>query len=190
MKRETRVIVLVVLFILSAGIGAYIYAGQKGSYPVADKYVPAKTDAVSSPSKNITVYTYMIAIENDKPLLKEVENQVDSKGDLVKSAFNLLIEEVDTDDLANPIPEGTSILGLNIKDGLLTLDFSREIVDNFSGGSEDEGLLLESILKTAAQFKNIRQVQLMVEGKPLDTLGHLDFSGPLDVNKTGIEYGE
>ena len=89
----------------------------------------------------------------------------------------------------NPIPRGTRLLSLKVKDGLATVDLSREFSDNFSGGAEDEALCISSILRTLSQFPEIKKVLFEVEGKPLDTLGHLELDGPQDVNWVGTGMG-
>jgi spore germination protein GerM len=78
------------------------------------------------------------------------------------------------------IPVGTKLLGLEIKDRIAYANFSREIKDNFSGGSMSEALLLNSIVHTLTQFNDVDKVQILIEGKKIESLGgHLDISQPL-----------
>lgn len=188
MKKETIIIVAVVIFVLCIGLGAYIFAGQKSPDVPAPLINPVSPPNVSI-DKHDTVKIYMIGVENNNPVLKPVDIDLNTGEDPVKFTFQSMVEEVDTADLANPIPEGTKLIGLTVENELLSLNFSREFIDNFPGGSENESLLINSILKTAAQFPNIRKVKLSVDSKPVDTLGHLDLSEPLGVDMIGTEYG-
>jgi spore germination protein GerM len=101
-----------------------------------------------------------------------------------------LVEQGDGKDASNPIPEGTRLLGLTVENGLATVDLSREFQDNFVGGSQGEALVVGTILRTLGQFPEVRRIRILVEGKPIDSLGHLDLSGPLDVDSVGTGFGD
>jgi spore germination protein GerM len=132
---------------------------------------------------------YRVVVKNNEARLEAVKVKPISGKTPVKSAILRLIMEENGKDSANPIPEGTKLLSLKVADGLATVDFSKEFRDKFSGGSEAEGMTVDAILRTLGQFPEVKQVQLLVEGKPLDTLGHLDLSKPLDVSGAGPNTG-
>ena len=79
------------------------------------------------------------------------------------------------------LPKGTKVLGVRLgTSGLAVADFSRELVDNFPGGSQTEQLLLASIVNTLTQFRSVRRVVITVEGKSVDSIGgHIDLEEPL-----------
>ena len=82
--------------------------------------------------------------------------------------------------LVRTMPPGTVLRNIRIKDGLATVDFSRELKSGQSGGATDELLTVYSIVDTLTQFPTVHRVQILVEGKRLQTLaGHLDIGGPL-----------
>lgn len=64
---------------------------------------------------------------------------------------------------------------------LLYLDFSQELVSGLNGGSTMELVTLGALLKTiAVDFPEIEQVQLLVDGLEVETLGgHVDVTRPL-----------
>lgn len=83
-----------------------------------------------------------------------------------------------------PFPQGTRLLRVSVKDGLAEVDFSRELIDNFPGGSTTEAWIVESLCKTLAQFSDIEKVVILVEGKRIDTIGeHIDLSEPVAVRQ-------
>ena len=94
-----------------------------------------------------------------------------------QNALNSLTGRADS-----PLPSGTKLLSIRLADGLATVDFSQELRDNFTGGDSDETHTVNAILRTLGQFPTIDRVQLLVDGKPLDSLGGLlDLSSPLPV---------
>lgn len=82
-----------------------------------------------------------------------------------------------------PLPKGTRLLSLNIdKTGLATADFSPEFEKNFPGGDTQEAQVINSVLQTLGQFPNVRNVQFLVDGKKVASLGGTqDLDDPLPV---------
>lgn len=79
------------------------------------------------------------------------------------------------------IPVGTVLRDINVRpDGLAIVDFSRDLVDNFVGGSESERLVVYSIVNTLAQFPTVDRVSILVEGQEVSTLaGHVETAEAL-----------
>lgn len=83
-------------------------------------------------------------------------------------------------ELEPTLPVGTKLLDIDIRDGLCTVDFSRELVERHSGGSETEYLTVYSIVNTLTQFSTVEQVQILVEGRIIKTIaGHVGVATPL-----------
>lgn len=81
-------------------------------------------------------------------------------------------------------PQGVRLLRASAENGTLQLDFSQELTQNFEGGSDEEAALINAITSTAGSFPNIQRVQILVEGKPIESLGgHIDLSQALPVNR-------
>ena len=79
------------------------------------------------------------------------------------------------------IPPGTRLMDIKIEDGLATVDFSEAIKSKHPGGSAGESLTIGSIVNTLTQFPTVQKVQILVEGRVVETLaGHLDISKPLE----------
>ena len=84
------------------------------------------------------------------------------------------------ENLEPTIPRGTKVLSLEIEAGLATADFSTEVQDNFIGGSQLESHLVTAIIKTLTQFEEIQQVQILVEGEKVESIGgHVLINEPL-----------
>jgi spore germination protein GerM len=109
------------------------------------------------------------------------ETQVISVNDHpAKEAIERLIAGTKQPDLVSVIPNGTKLRSISIKNHIAYVDFNDKLVKNNSGGSAGEILLVGAIVNTLTEFPEIQKVQLLVEGKKIDTItGHLDTSEPL-----------
>ncbi len=83
----------------------------------------------------------------------------------------------------SPLPRGTRLRSVHIRDGLATVDFSRSPVDEI-GGEEAQAQALEALQRTLGQFPNVSSLQITVHGKPLPAIGEA-AGGPVDVIRPG-----
>ncbi len=71
--------------------------------------------------------------------------------------------------ISTAIPPGTRLLGLAIRDGIATVDLSREF--EAGGGSASAFRRLGQVVYTLTQFPTVRAVLFQVEGKTVTTFG-------------------
>jgi hypothetical protein len=71
--------------------------------------------------------------------------------------------------LSSGIPSGTKLLGLAIKNGVATVDFSSEFESG--GGSASATYRLGQVTYTLTQFPTVRAVLFQVEGRTVTTFG-------------------
>lgn len=186
--KKSVIIPAVIIIAVCAGYLTYQYsAPQVKEHPTPEAPSQIEVEDHSSQAK---VKVYRVVVKDNTAILRAVEKTVPEGKDPKEIALRQLIEQGNGKDSSNPIPEGTRLLDMKVKDGLAVVNLSREFRDNFQGGSEAEGLAIGAILRTLGQFPDIKRVRLLVEEEPLDTLGHLDLSGPLDVDWVGSEYGD
>jgi spore germination protein GerM len=83
------------------------------------------------------------------------------------------------------LPAGTQVRSAYISGKDAYVDFSSELKSGFSGGSTEEYLLIASVVRTVAEnFPDISRVQILVEGKTMDSLGgHYEITEPLPVGE-------
>jgi germination protein M len=67
------------------------------------------------------------------------------------------------------IPEGTTFLGLDVKNGVATVDLSLEY--GSGGGSLSMMTRLAQVVFTLTQFPSVEGVNFKLDGKPIDVLG-------------------
>lgn len=97
-----------------------------------------------------------------------------------KTAMELLIAGTKNVELVSVMPSGTKLKNISIKNKIAYVDFNDKLIKNNSGGSAEEILLVAGIINTLTEFKEIQKVQIMVDGKKIDTIsGHLDIGEPL-----------
>jgi germination protein M len=81
-----------------------------------------------------------------------------------------------------PLPEGTKLRSLKIEGDTATVDLSKEYKSNFAGGDELESITVQAITGTMGEFKGVKQVQFLLEGAKIDSLGgNIAFDIPVPV---------
>lgn len=71
--------------------------------------------------------------------------------------------------MVSSIPQGTTFLGLSIKDGVATVDLSKEYASG--GGSLSMMMRLAEVIFTLTQFPTVDGVNFKLDGKAIDVLG-------------------
>jgi spore germination protein GerM len=92
--------------------------------------------------------------------------------------------------LVSAIPKGTTLRAVYVNErGEAYVDLSKEVRDAHTGGTEDERLTIYAIVNAlTANLPSIMSVQLLVDGKEVDTLaGHIDLRRPLSKNPAIVE---
>ena len=79
------------------------------------------------------------------------------------------------------IPTGTSILDVKLDNKVLTVNFSKELLDI---SSEYEEAMIESIVYTLTSIEGIDKVNIQVEGKELTKLPHSKKNIPTSLDKS------
>lgn len=138
---------------------------------------PGGQNGTQPPEQKLSLAVYYVKLtENDTYLVREV-HQAPQAQDAVKAALEELIN-------ANPVipgaarvlPQATKINSINIKDGLATVDFSRDVL-RANVGASGEAMGIQSIVNTLTEFPEIKKVSFTVEGKvderTMDWWGHV-----------------
>jgi germination protein M len=138
--------------------------------PSAPTDTPSPTAA---PVETMVVRAYFVldgeaGVEGLVPTLRDVPETVA----VARAAMEVLLEGAildDYDSLATAIPAGTRLLGLSVKDGIATVDLSREFESG--GGSASTFYRLGQVVYTLTQFSTIDAVTFQVEGRTVTTFG-------------------
>ena len=103
---------------------------------------------------------------------------------LAASILKELIAGPQNKELYATIPAEAKILSVKINEGVASADFSKELQSKHWGGSSGEGMTLNSIVNSLTELDSIDEVQLLIEGKKVESLaGHMDTTVPLERNE-------
>ncbi|MFD2369919.1 GerMN domain-containing protein [Brevibacillus sp. GCM10020057] len=120
---------------------------------------PAVTTTVERTVYLLDANGYVVPVSLTLPKVEGVAKQVLSymvKGGPVESMLQGGFKAV--------LPQGTEVKGLVIKDGVATVDFSKEFK---SYDPQDEKRILDAVTRALTEFGNVKTVQIWVNGTPL-----------------------
>ena len=107
-------------------------------------------------------------------------HKVKKNAPVLQQSMEALIAGPKNSALLAVIPAGTRVKSVHVIDGTAYVDFSSEMIKKGFGGSSMEILTVGAIVNTLTEFSEVERVQILVEGKKVNTLfGHLDVSDPL-----------
>ncbi|MEQ8187933.1 MAG: GerMN domain-containing protein [Candidatus Eremiobacterota bacterium] len=135
---------------------------------------------LSGPPQQITIYFS----DENLMFLVPVTYEIKEKTSTPKKALELLISsEPPGKSLYNLFPEETTLLNLEVKDGIACLDFSRNFRKAFEAGGTEGNLLISSINYTLSHFEEIKGMKFLMEGKEIETPGELDLKEPIAIDR-------
>lgn len=179
-----RIILVIMLIVLAAFIGGCAENNQATQVAANDSTNNQQQQAAAPSSQNdlgqgkmvVTVYN---ATKDARHLVAE-SHVVLKNSHPAQTAIELLAAGTKNVDLVSVIPPGTKLRHISIKDNIAYVDFNDKLAKNNTGGSASEILLVAAIVNTLTEFHNIQKVQILVEGKKIDTIsGHMDIGEPL-----------
>ncbi len=91
-----------------------------------------------------------------------------------------------TDELWEAIPDGTRLISASTKNGLCTVNFSKEFVENSPGGTASERMAIFSVVNSLTELDGIEKVQFLIEGEKREIYTHVIFSEPFLRNESVI----
>jgi germination protein M len=80
----------------------------------------------------------------------------------------------------SPFPAGTQLVGVSLKEGVATLDFSKEFNALANSGDSVESAAQKALRSTLAQFPEVQKMRVTVEGKAFDSQ-NTDWTTPFPV---------
>ncbi len=186
----SRAAVLAVLLLAGLG-GAAVYAWRvhpewlknfPNSKPIAPSALRVHPNLSSRPApvrlKTVAAKIYFMQVTNGEVCLAPVSRTLPAAAPARLAIQELLTGPLPKDSL-RPLPAGTKLRGVKVKDHLATVDFSRDLVSDFHGGADSEQAAVYAIVNTLTSLPGVEKVQILVDGKPCDTLGgHLDLREP------------
>ncbi len=153
-------------------------AGSSASLPPASA---GPTASASSPAETMIVRAYYDLAKDPGGLVPTLRVVPKTAG-VARAAMEALLDADSIHrtypQIVTRIPVATTLLGVAVKDGIATVDLSRE----FGTGSGDYRTRLGQVVYTLTQFSTVHAVALQVEGQTLTSFGPegIVIDGPLD----------
>jgi len=184
LKSSKYLIMLLIVFVLFVTSGCDKANNQNDkkinsdTQVVTEKEKTANDTKTSVAEKSDTLKVYY-ANEDGTKLVSEVKTKVVPGEDKYTTVMKQLIVGTNEKGAVSIIPKGTKLHSVKVEKNIAYVDFSKELVKKFNGGSAGELMLVGSIVNTLTEFPEIKAVQILVEGKEVDTIaGHMDTSEP------------
>lgn len=111
---------------------------------------------------------------NDGTIVEETRD-IDVKEllkDPYKIIINMLIEGPKEEENKKLIPEGTKLIGVERTGDVLTIDFSKEFIDNCEKDVDKQELLLKSIVYSVMELREIEEIRIIIEGKQVKSFNN------------------
>ena len=108
---------------------------------------------------------------------------------VLRAALTELLEGPTTEEAADglhtEVPTDTELLGVNLVDGLATVDLSSDAESG--GGSLSMTARIAQIVFTATQFANVDEVLFWLDGEPVDVFGGEGIVLDQPVDRSGVD---
>ena len=118
----------------------------------------------------------------------EIRNiEIQNMPSLEKAVVTELINGPKDKSLSKALPEGTKLLGIEIKDKICYVNFSKEFVNNAGSGSSETTMILYSVVNSLCDLDSVDSVQILIEGKTDEEFGNFVFDIPYEAN---YDYNE
>ncbi|MFA5516537.1 MAG: GerMN domain-containing protein [Desulfuromonadales bacterium] len=185
MKSPFKDRLLILSFVLALLVLAVIVVSMYVMSRPATPPTPAAEIAEETRQvREITLYFGSAEATHLVPEAREIE-ECPEEQECVRATVQALIGGP-VGDLVPILPNSAIIREITLQDSTAVLSFSRDLVSAHPGGSISELLTVYGLADTlAVNFPHIRQVRILVEGQPVETLkGHLGLLGPIKADFT------
>ncbi len=126
------------------------------------------------------VTIYLVQAEPTEFHLVPVERKIGGPASPEAALQALLNGPLEQEELYSSVPITAKLRSLTVQEGLATADFSAHLVEDFNGGALLESYLVAAIVNTLTEFPHIDQVQILVEGQVVESIGgHILVNRPL-----------
>ncbi|EGO64288.1 GerMN domain-containing protein [Acetonema longum] len=173
-KLAVWMILMMMVWLMGGGCTDTVPAGSDAPGRRAEDVSQPK-----APANNKVTITVYFATKDAIYLAPETAT-LDKPANPVQSAMELLMAGPKNKDLLPVIPPVAKLISIKVKDKIAYVNFNDKLKKQNPGGSTNEILTIGAIVNTLTEFPEIKKVQILIDGKVVQTLsGHLDISEPL-----------
>ncbi|MCI8336481.1 MAG: GerMN domain-containing protein [Peptococcaceae bacterium] len=153
-------------------------AGNQLYLPPAQTQEGNSLSTTTAPAETVEVTLYFVNEKGDA--LVAEKRTIPKEEGIARAAVNALLQGPQNKGLQAAVPTGTLLKDINIKeDGSCIVDFNNTLLTKMEA-ENGEMLTVAAIVQTLAQFSSVKEVQILVDGKIIETLGgKVDISKPI-----------
>lgn len=164
MKKKT-IIILSIMLIAIIGITILYFRGNIEYEYVNNEIEPE--EEISDDQLRQTMISVYYVDKNSNEIMPEVKI-IDAKNLLnnpYEVLINYLLEGPKSENLKKAIPDGVKLNSVNLKSGVLYVDFSKEFIENHPGGEIEESNTIYTIVNTVTELTEVEAVKILIDGK-------------------------
>jgi len=181
-RRGSRapVVVIVILGAAVLLLGAILWRVYPEYQRLRTETAVTQTPDTEPAAEPVLAWLYFARIVEGKQRMVAISRELPPGVGIARTSLEELIRGEVPRGCDRPLPPGTSVLGIRVAAKTATVDFSEELITNFRGGSDNEGVMVYSIVNTLTSLPTIDKVQILVAGKTVNEIGgHLHLGDPL-----------
>ncbi len=132
------------------------------------EYTPE--EEISEEQNRMTVLTLYFIDSKTGELKPELRN-IDVKeimNEPYQKIMELLIEGSEKEEMQETIPPTTKINKISLEDENLVVDLSKDFIDKYEIGSEEQNKVIYSVVNTFLELKEISSVTFLIDGEKIE----------------------
>ena len=167
MKKNKKIVVVVLLVIVAVLIFNISTERVENVENYNDKVSEILPEEEIQNETNYDTKVLLYYVDEKSGILTKEERIVDAK-ELIDNPYmyiiKLLINGPSDEGLINPIPTGTKVNNINLKNGTLNVDLSSEFLEGIGTNH------IYSIVETMCEFNEVNNVKITINGEEKDGL--------------------
>ncbi len=120
--------------------------------------------------------------------LSPEKRRISRRGSFYENILTELIKGPSNETLLSTLPSNAKIIKIELRGDIAYVDLG-DVIGHLNVGARGEAITIFSIINTLAQFPEIHRVQLLLDGKCIESLaGHMSIHEPLEADWTLVDW--
>lgn len=157
-----KTLIIIIILIIAIAITVFLLWKNKDKN-VENNVIQPQEETTDEQMRTALVTLYYVNKET-KELTPE-GRMIDVKNlltDPYETLVNLLIEQPKNEKLQSAIPNGTKVLGAELKGDVVYLDLSNEFIEN---NNVEEKTIINAIVNTLTELNEVNGVKILINGQ-------------------------
>lgn len=135
---------------------------------IISEYIP-EVEISDEELRKTVVTLYFISIEDNT--IKSEARLIDSKEllrDPYTALIGMLLKGPKDSKLKSIIPEGTQVLGTKLNKNCVTINLSKEFIENAPEDVNEKSNMIYMIINTLTELKEVESIRFLIEGEEVE----------------------